>query len=86
MAETLARLELPSAVRGGAGGSESRCGARSQGVGETAGSIGEQPQVTEEQVREYLSQLREVPAEQVRAELLTSTLNTARATARSGPG
>jgi hypothetical protein len=48
-------------------------------VSETAGATGEQPQVTEEQVREYLSKLREVPAEHLVAELLSSLLNTAQA-------
>jgi hypothetical protein len=50
-----------------------------QGVSETTGAAGEQPQITEEQLREYLSQLREVPAEQVAAELLSTTLNAAQA-------
>lgn len=45
----------------------------------TSGAAGEQPQVTEEQVREYLSRLREVPAEHLVAELLSSLLNTAQA-------
>jgi hypothetical protein len=48
-------------------------------VSEAVGGTGDQPQITEEQVREYLAQLREAPAEQVVAELLTSTLNTAQA-------
>jgi hypothetical protein len=48
-------------------------------VSETTGAAGEQPQITEEQLREYLSQLREVPAEQVAAELLSTTLNAAQA-------
>ncbi len=48
-------------------------------MSETTGPTGEQPQITEEQLREYLAQLREVPAEQVVAELLSSTLNAAQA-------
>jgi hypothetical protein len=48
-------------------------------VSETTGATGEQPQITEEQLREYLSQLREAPAEQIVAELLSSTLNAAQA-------
>lgn len=41
------------------------------------GATGEQPEITEEQLREYLSQLREAPTEQIVAELLSSTLNAA---------
>ena len=48
-------------------------------MSETTGATGEQPQITEEQLREYLSQLREAPAEQIVAELLSSTLNAAQA-------
>lgn len=38
-----------------------------------------EPEITEEQMREYLARLRETPAEQLLAEVLSSLLNTAQA-------
>lgn len=63
----------------GAGPGAVTRGATVQGVSETTTGPAGPEQPSEEQVREYLAQLRSVPAEQIVAEIVSGLLNAAQA-------